>query len=161
MTITTGSPPTRSEGVEITSYVAHTDGLKDAAPIRVGECRRHCRMEGVVTGLKLIGPNRANYRDWVLEGLFTMTDAATGERTQAARMFNRDRNIFVSVRDLLKTGRAVEFSYEFYVERRAAGGGLKGRLEVTGLSVVEASDLRMKLLSRLPFVCVFDPIDPP
>ena len=74
-------------------------------------------------------------------------------------MFNRDRKFFISVRDLLKTGKAAEFSYEFHVERRAVGGGLKTRLEVTYLSVVEASDLRMKLLSRLPFVCVFRPID--
>jgi hypothetical protein len=116
-------------------------------------------MEGVVTGLKLIGPHAGNYRDWVLKGLFELTDAATGERTQASRMFNRDRKFFISVRDLLETGKAVEFSYEFYVERLTGGGGLKTRLEVTYLSVVEASDLRMKLLSRLPFVCVFRPID--
>ena len=90
-----------------------------------------------------------------------MTDAATGERTQAARMFNRDRKFFVSVRDLLKTGKAIEFSYEFYVERPSVGGGLKARLEVTGLSALETSDLRMTLRSRLPFVCVFRPIDTP
>jgi hypothetical protein len=60
----------------------------------------------------------------VLEGWFEMTDANTGERTQATRMFNRDRSFFISVRDLLKTEKAVEFSYEFYVERRAVGGGL-------------------------------------
>jgi hypothetical protein len=34
---------------------------------------------GVATGLKPIGPHLGNYRDWVLEGLFEMTDAATGE----------------------------------------------------------------------------------
>ena len=161
MSAATGSPPARSGGVRLRSYVAHTDGLKDAAPMRLGERRQFSSMTGVVRGLELIGPHPGNYRDWVLKGLFELTDAATGERTQAARMFNRDRKFFISVKELLKTGKAVEFSYEFYVERRAAGGGLKGRLEVTGLSVVEASDLRMKLLSRLPFVCVFDPIDPP
>jgi hypothetical protein len=108
-------------------------------------------MEGVVTGLKLIGPHPGNYRDWVLEGLFEMTDAGTGERTQAARMFNRDRRFFVSVNDLLKTGKAVEFSYEFYVDRVAAGGGLKGRIEVTGLSALETSELRTMLQRLSPF----------
>ena len=155
----TDSPSTRSEGVLLRSYVAHTDGLKYAAPIGPGERRHLSSMIGVVRGLKLIGPHPGNYRDWVLEGSFRMTDVARGERTQAARMFNRDKKFFISVRDLLKTGKAVGFSYDFYVERRTIGGGLKTRLEVTYLSVVEASDLRMKLLSRLPFVCVFRPID--
>ena len=139
MPVVTGLPPSRSEGVEITSYVASTDGLKDAAPMRAGERRHHSSMEGVATGLKLIGPNPANYRDWVLEGFFRMTDAATGGRTQASRMFNRDRRFFISVKDLLEIGRAVEFSYEFYVERRAVGGGLKKRLEITSLLALETS----------------------
>jgi hypothetical protein len=139
MTIAIGSPPTLSDGVLIRSYVAHTDGLKDAGVMRAGECRHHSRMEGVATGLKLFGANPANYRDWVLEGWFEMTDANTGERTQAIRMFNRDRKFFISVNDLLKTGKAVEFSYEFYVERRAIGGGLKKRLEVTRLLALETS----------------------
>jgi hypothetical protein len=137
MTIATGLPPTRSEGVWIRSYVASTDGLKDAAPMRAGECRDHSSIEGVATGLKLIGPNPGNYRDWVLEGFFQMTDAATGERTQACRMFNRDRKFFISVRGLLGTGKAVEFSYDFYVERRAAGGRLKARLEIISLLALE------------------------
>jgi hypothetical protein len=139
MSVPTGSPPTRSEGVEIASYVASTDGLKDAAPMRAGERRHHSSMEGVATGLKLFGANPANYRDWVLEGWFEMTDAASGERTQAIRMFNRNRSFFISVNDLLKTGKAVEFSYEFYVERRAIGGGLKKRLEITRLLALETS----------------------
>jgi hypothetical protein len=128
MPVVTGLPPSRSEGVEITSYVASTDGLKDAAPMRAGERRHHSSMEGVATGLKLIGPNPANYRDWVLEGFFLMTNVATGGRTQGSRMFNRDRRFFISVKDLLKTGKAVEFSYEFYIERRAVGGGLIPRV---------------------------------
>ena len=139
MPVVTGWPPSRSEGVEIASYVASTDGLKDAAPMRAGERRHHSCMEGVATGLKLIGPNPANYRDWVLEGFFRMTDAATGGRTQASRMFNRDRRFFISVKDSLKTGKAVEFSYEFYVERRAVGGGLKKRVEITSLLALETS----------------------
>ena len=98
MSVPTGSPPTRSEGVEIASYVASSDGLKDAAPMRAGERRHHSSMEGVATGLKLIGPNPANYRDWVLKGWFVMTDANTGERTQSTRMLNRDRSFFISVR---------------------------------------------------------------
>ncbi len=109
MTIATGLLPSRSGGVEIMSYVASTDGLKDAAPIGPGERRLHSRMEGVATGLMLFGPNLGNYRDWVLEGLFTMTDAATGARTQATRMFNRDRKFFIAIRDLLKSGKAVDF----------------------------------------------------
>jgi hypothetical protein len=92
MPVATDSPPTQSEGVLIRSYVAHTDGLKDAAPMRARECRNYSSVEGVATGLKLIGPNPRNYRDWALEGLFNMTDVATGERTHATRMFNRDRN---------------------------------------------------------------------
>jgi hypothetical protein len=137
MSVVTGSPPTRPEGVRIKGYVAHTDGLKKAAPIRAGERRHHCRMEGVVTGLNLIGPHPGNYRDWVLEGLFEMTDPATGERTQATRMFNRDRSFFISVRDLLKTGKTVEFSYEFYVERPAEGGGLKEHIKILSLESFE------------------------
>jgi hypothetical protein len=62
MTIATSLPTGRSEGVEIASYVASTDGLKDAAPMRAGERRHHSSMVGVATGLKLIGPNPANYR---------------------------------------------------------------------------------------------------
>jgi hypothetical protein len=139
MPVVTGWPPLLSEGVWIRSYVACTDGLKDAAPMRAGECRHHSSMEGVATGLKLIGPNPANYRDWVLEGFFRMTDAATGGRTQASRMFNRDRRFFISVKDLLKTGKAVEFSYEFYVERRAVGGGLRKRVEIASLLALETS----------------------
>jgi hypothetical protein len=54
-------------------------------------------------------------------------------------MFNRDRKFFISLRDLLKTGKAVEFSYEFYVEGRAVGGGLKKRLEITSLLALETS----------------------
>jgi hypothetical protein len=139
MSVVTGSPPILSEGVLIRSYVAHTDGLKDAAPMRAGECRHHSSMEGVATGLKLIGPNPGNYRDWVLEGWFEMIHTATGARTHATRMFNRDRKFFISVRDLLKTGKAVEFSYEFYVERRGVGGGLKKRLEITRQLPLETS----------------------
>jgi len=139
MPVVTGWPPLLSEGVWIRSYVACTDGLKDAAPMRAGEARHHSSMEGVATGLKQIGPNPANYRDWVLEGFFRMTDAATGGRTQGSRMFNRDRRFFISVKDLLEIGKAVEFSYEFYVERRAVGGGLKKRLEITRLLALETS----------------------
>jgi hypothetical protein len=109
MSVVTGSPPILSEGVLIRSYVAHIDGLKDAAPMRAGECRPHSCAAGMATGLKLIGPDRGNYRDWVLEGLFEMTRAATGEKTRATRMFNRDRKFFISVKDLLKTGKTVEF----------------------------------------------------
>jgi hypothetical protein len=137
MSVVTDSPPTQSEGVRIRSYVAHTDGLKNAAPMRAGECRHYSSVEGVATGLVLIGPHPSNYRDWVLEGWFEMTDAATGERTRATRMFNRDRKFFMSVKDLLKPGKTVEFSYEFYVERRAVGGGLKKRLEITFLQGCE------------------------
>jgi hypothetical protein len=147
MPVVTGWPSSRSEGVEIRSYVASTDGLKDAAPMRAGERRHHSSMEGVATGLKLIGPNPRNYRDWVLEGLFNMTDAATGERTHATRMFNRDRRFFVAVNDLLKIGRAVEFSYEFFVEKRAVGGGLKKRLRVISFSPLETSDFQKVLRS--------------
>jgi hypothetical protein len=85
---------------------------------------------GIARGLKLIGPNPGNYRDWVLEGLFEMTDEVTGQRTRASRMFNRDREFFISVRDLLKSGKTVEFSYEFCVER-PVGGGLKQHLKIT------------------------------
>jgi hypothetical protein len=147
MSVVTGSPPTLSEGVLIRSYVAHTDGLKDAAPMRAGECRHCSSVVGVATGLKLIGPNPRNYRDWALEGLFNMTDVATGERTHATRMFNRDRRFFVAVNDLLKSGKAAEFSYEFYVEKRAVGGGLKKRLRVISFSPLENSDLQRVLRS--------------
>jgi hypothetical protein len=119
--------------------------------MRVGECRHFSSMTGVVRGLELIGPHPGNFRDWVLKGLFELTDAATGERTQAARMFNRDRKFFISVRDLLKTGKGVGFSYDFYVERRTVGGGLKTRIEVTGLSALETSELRTMLQHLSPF----------
>jgi hypothetical protein len=135
MSVATGSPPILSEGVRIRSYVAHTDGLKDAAPMRVGECRHYCSVEGVATGLKLIGPHPGNYRDWVLEGLFEMTHAATGERTEACRMYNRDRGFFRLVKPLLETGKTIEFAYEFYVERLPGFGGLKERVEITELLV--------------------------
>jgi hypothetical protein len=147
MSIATSSPRTQSEGVWIRSYVAHTDGLKDAGRMCAGECRHYSSMEGVATGLNLIGPDRGNYRDWVLEGLFNMTDVATGARTHATRMFNRDRRFFVAVKDSLKSGKAVEFSYEFYVERQAAGGGLKKRLRVISFSPLENSDLQRVLRS--------------
>jgi hypothetical protein len=137
MSVATDSPPILSEGVWIRSYVAHTDGLKDAAPMRAGECRPYSCVAGVATGLKLIGPDRGNYRDWVLEGVFQMTHVATGEKTRATRMFNRDRKFFISVKDLLKTGKTVEFGYVFYVERLAASGGLKGRLEIAFLEGCE------------------------
>jgi hypothetical protein len=67
MSVVTGSPPILSEGVLIRSYVAHTDGLKDAAPMRAGECRPYSSVAGVATGLKLIGPDRGNYRDCCLK----------------------------------------------------------------------------------------------
>ena len=89
MSVATDSPPILSEGVLTRSYIAHTDGLKDAAPMRAGECRPYSCVAGIATGLKLIGPDRGNYRDWALEGWFERTDANTGERTQATRMFNR------------------------------------------------------------------------
>jgi hypothetical protein len=132
-------PQILSEGVLVRSYIAHTDGLKDAAPMRAGECRPHSCVAGMATGLKLIGPDRGNYRDWVLEGFFLMTDAATGGRTQASRMFNRDRKFFISVKDLLKTGKTVKFGYVFYVERLAANGGLKERIEIVFLEGCENS----------------------
>jgi hypothetical protein len=119
--------------------------------MRLGERRQFSSMTGVVRGLELIGPHPGNYRDWVLKGLFELTDAATGERTQAARMFNRDRKFFVSVRDLLKSGKAVGFSYDFYVERRTVSGGLKTCIEVTGLSALDASELRIVLRRLSPF----------
>ena len=130
MSVATDSPPILSEGVLVRSYIAHTDGLKDAAPMRAGERRPYSCVAGMATGLKLIGPDRGNYRDWVLEGVFEMTHAATGEKTRATRMFNRDRKFFISVKDLLKTGKRVEFGYVFYVEKPAIGGGLKERLEI-------------------------------
>jgi hypothetical protein len=139
MAIATDSPPTLSDGVLIRSYVAHTDGLKDAGTIRAGERRHYSSMVGIATGLKLIGPNPRNYRDWALEGWFEMTHAGTAEKTQAIRMFNRDRKFFISVRDLLKTRKAVEFSYEFHVERRTEGANLKKRLEITSLLALETS----------------------
>src|ERR1700722_13303768 len=111
MTVATGVPPTPSEGVRIRSYVAHTDGLKDAAPMRAGECRHYSSVEDVATGLKLIGSHPGNYRDWVLEGWFEMTRTATGERTRAARMLNRDRSFFMFVKPLLETGKTIEFGY--------------------------------------------------
>jgi hypothetical protein len=137
MSAATGSPPIRSEYVRLRSYVAHTDGLKDAAPLRAGECRHYSSVVGVATGLKLIGPHPGNYRDWVLEGLFEMTNAATGERTQATRMYNRDRKFFISINDVLRTGKAVEFSYEFYVERLAVGGGLNEHLKILSVEIFE------------------------
>jgi hypothetical protein len=139
MFVATASHLILSEGVLVRSYIAHTDGLKDAAPMRAGECRHFSSVVGVVWGLKLIGPNPGNYRDWVLEGLFEMTHAATGQRTEAARMFNRDRKFFVSVKKLLKTGKTVEFGYVFYVERLAGSGGLKERLEIVFLEGCENS----------------------
>ena len=139
MSVATDSPPILSEGILIRSYVAHTDGLKDAAPMRAGECRPYSSVAGIATGLKLIGPDRGNYRDWVLEGVFQMTHVATGEKTRATRMFNRDREFFITVRDLLKTGKTVEFGYVFYVERPAGGGGLKERLEIVFLKGCENS----------------------
>ena len=96
-------------------------------------------MAGVATGLKLIGPDRGNYRDWVLEGVFEMTHAATGEKTRATRMFNRNRKFFIAVSGLLKTGKTVEFGYVFYVERLTASGGLKERLEIISLLALETS----------------------
>jgi hypothetical protein len=113
--------------------------LEGRRPDARGECRHQSSMEGVATGFKLIGPNPANYRDWVLEGFFQMTDAATGGRTQASRMFNRGRRFFISVKDLLKTGKAVEFSYEFYVERPAVSGGLRKRVQIASLLALETS----------------------
>jgi hypothetical protein len=139
MSAETASPRTEPEGVRIMSYVAHTDGLKDAGVIRAGECRHYSSMVGIATGLKLIGPDPRSYRDWVLEGLFEMTHAATEERTQATRMFNRDRRFFMSVKDLLRTGKRVEFSYNFYVERLPGSSGLKKRLEITLLEGCENS----------------------
>ena len=71
MTIATGSPRTPSEGVWIRSYVAHTDGLKDTAPMRAGECRHFCSVEGVARGLKLIGPPEA------IAGIGRLKDCST------------------------------------------------------------------------------------
>ena len=88
----------------IKSYVAHTDGLKDAATMRAGECRHYSIMVGVATGLKLIGPDPGNYRDWVLEGFFEMTHVATRERTRASRMYNRDRELLQAlIKPLLRS----------------------------------------------------------
>jgi hypothetical protein len=135
MSVATDAPPILSEGVFIKSYVAHTDGLKDAGTMRSGECRHYSIMVGVATGLTLIGPDPSNYRDWVLEGFFEMTHVATGERTRAARMFNRDRKFFISVKPLLETGKTIEFGYVFYVERLPGLGGMKEHLEITELLV--------------------------
>jgi hypothetical protein len=142
MSVVTGSPPIPSKDVWIRSYVAHTDGLKNAGVIRAGECRHYSSMVGIATGLRLIGPDPSNYRDWVLEGLFKMTHVATGETTRAARMYNRDRKFFMSVKDLLTTGKMVEFAYEFYVERLPGFNGLKKRLEITSLESCENSSSR-------------------
>jgi hypothetical protein len=109
MPVVIGWPPLLSEGVWIRSYVASTDGLKDAAPMRAGEARHHSSMEGVATGLKLIGPNPANYRDWVLEGFFRMTDAGTGGRTQASRMFNSTEAFSSLSRTCLKSEKQSSF----------------------------------------------------
>jgi hypothetical protein len=135
MIIAADAPPTPSEGVRIRSYVAHTDGLKDTGPMRADECRHYSSVEGVATGLKLIGPHPGNYRDWVLEGSFEMTHAATGERTRACRMYNRDRGFFKQVKPLLETGKTIEFAYEFHVEKLPGFGGLKESLKITELLV--------------------------
>jgi hypothetical protein len=135
MSVATDVPPTLSEGVWIKSYVAHTDGLKDAGTMREGECRHYSSVAGVATGLTLIGPDRGNYRDRVLEGLFEVTRVATGERTQASRMYNRDRGFFKLIKPLLEGGKTIEFAYKFHVERLPGFGGLKERLEITELLV--------------------------
>lgn len=135
MTIATDAPPAPSEGVRVRSYVAHTDGLKDAGTMRAGECRHYSSVAGVAKGLKLIGPQPGNYRDWVLEGVFEMTNAATGERTQACRMYNRDRGFFGLVKPLVEAGKTIEFAYEFHVERLPGFGGLKERLKIIELLV--------------------------
>jgi hypothetical protein len=135
MSVATDSPPILSEGVLIRSYIAHTDGLKDAAPMRAGECRPYSCVAGVATGLKLIGPDPGNYRDWVLEGLFEMTHIATRERTRASRMYNRDRGFFKLIKPLLEAGKTIEFGYAFYVERLPGFCGLKERLKIISLLV--------------------------
>jgi hypothetical protein len=135
MSVATEAPPAESEGVWIKSYVAHTDGLKDAAPIRAGECRHYSSMVGVARRLKLIGPDPGNYRDWVLEGVFEITRTATGERTRATRMFNRDRSFFMSVKPVLETGKTIAFAYDFHIERLPGFGGLKEHLEIAELLV--------------------------
>jgi hypothetical protein len=135
MSVETDSSPILAEGVLIRSYIAHTDGLKDAAPMRAGECRPYSSVAGVVRGLKLIGPNPGNYRDWVLEGLFEMIHVATRERTRAARMYNRHRGFFKQIKPLLEAGKTIEFAYEFHVEKLPGFGGLKEHLEVIELLV--------------------------
>jgi hypothetical protein len=133
MSVATDAPPILSEGAFIKSYVAHTDGLKDAGTMRAGECRHYSSVEGVATGLKLIGSHPGNYRDWVLEGWFEMTNAITGERARACRMYNRDRGFFGLIKPLLEAGKTIEFAYEFYVERLPGFGGLKERLKIIEL----------------------------
>jgi hypothetical protein len=135
MSVATDAPPAESEGVRIKSYVAHTDGLKDAGTMRAGECRHYSSVAGVARGLKIIGPDPGNYRDWVLEGLFEMTHADTRQRTQAYHMYNRDRGFFKLIKDLLEAGKTIEFAYEFYVERLPGLGGLKEQLQITELLV--------------------------
>ena len=85
------------------------------------------RVDGLVTGMELRGPDARRPRDWALVGEFEVTDAIDVQTTCASRLFHKQPRFFLCVRPALKAGRMVEFAYDFYVE--IIGGKIETRVE--------------------------------
>jgi hypothetical protein len=85
------------------------------------------RVDGLVTGMELRGPDARRPRDWALVGEFEVTDAINAQTTCASRLFHKQQRFFLRIRPALKAGRMVEFGYDFYVEM--VGGKIGTRVE--------------------------------
>ena len=85
------------------------------------------RVDGLVTGMELRGPDARRPRDWALVGEFEVTDAIEAETTSASRLFHKQPRFFLRIRPALIAGRMVEFAYDFYVEM--VGGKIGTRVE--------------------------------
>jgi hypothetical protein len=112
------------------------------------------RVDGLVTGMELRGPDARRPRDWALVGEFEVTDALSGEVTCASRLFHKQPRFFHDIKPGLEKGQPVAFAYDFLV--KWIDGAVRTRIEFTRHEVVDSvtaerrlSKVRRDLLSAL------------
>jgi hypothetical protein len=101
------------------------------------------RVDGLVTGMELRGPDARRPRDWALVGEFEVTDALSGEVTCASRLFHKQPRFFREIKPGLEAGHPVAFAYDFVV--KWTNGALRTRIEFTRREVVDSVTAERRL----------------
>ena len=101
------------------------------------------RVDGLVTGMELRGPDARRPRDWALVGEFEVTDALSGEVTCASLLFHKQPRFFREIKPGLEAGHPVAFAYDFLV--KWIDGAVRTRIEFTRREVVDSVTAERRL----------------